>query len=163
MGNWLGLPLMALAAVLQVTFVPQIRILGGEPNLVFLMVLVYAVRAPLEQGVAWAFAGGILLDLLTSAPTGGSVLGLLLLVLLIDVLRAQFVGAGFLMITGLVIFGSLTFELVLLVLTVLGGHNIRLFDLLRYAVAPSIAYNLVLVWPVYWFMRRACAPPMPVA
>lgn len=162
MGNWLGLPLLALAAVLQVTFVPQVRILGGEPNLVFLLVLAYAARAPLEEGAAWAFAGGILLDLLTSAPTGGSVLGLLLLVLLIDLLRVQFVDVGFLAITGLVIFGTLLFEAVLLVLTVLGGHNIRLLEMIRYAVAPSIAYNLLLIWPVFWFVRRFCAPPLPV-
>ena len=42
MGSWVGVPLLILAAVLQVTIVPQLRIQGGEPDLVLLLVLAYA-------------------------------------------------------------------------------------------------------------------------
>jgi rod shape-determining protein MreD len=163
MGNWLGLPLLALAAILQVTFIPQFRVLGGEPNLVLLLVLSYAVRAPINEGIAWAFAGGILLDLVTSSPTGGTVLGLLLLIVMIDRLRAQIVGIGFLALVGLVIAGTLTLEVTGLILAIIGGYNVRLFDALTYAVLPSIALNLALIFPVYWFVRRICPPPLPIS
>ncbi len=162
MGNWFGLPLLILAAIIQVTFVPQIRLLGGEPNFVMLLVISYAVRARLEEAVVWAFIGGILLDLMTSLPTGASVISLLLIVFLIDQVRAQLAGVGFLAIIGLVIAGTLTMQLVALALTILSGYNVQLFETLSYVVLPSIAYNLVLIWPVYFFVRRFCRPPVPV-
>jgi hypothetical protein len=34
------------------------------------------------------------------------------------------------------------------------GFDVPLLDSLSYVVVPSIAYNLVLIWPVYWFVRR---------
>ncbi|KXK18460.1 MAG: rod shape-determining protein MreD [Chloroflexi bacterium OLB15] len=162
MGNWFGLPLLVLAAIIQVTFVPQIRLLGGEPNFVMLLVISYAVRARLEESVVWAFIGGLLLDLMTSLPTGASVVSLLLIVFLIDQIRSQLAGVGFLAIIGLVIAGTLTMQFVALALTILSGYNVRLFETLSYVVLPSIAYNLVLVWPVYFFVRRFCRPPVPV-
>lgn len=162
MGNWFGLPLLVLAAIIQVTFVPQIRLLGGEPNFVMLLVISYAVRARLEESVAWAFIGGILLDLMTSLPTGASVLSLLLIVILIDQIRLQLAGVGFLAVIGLVIAGTLTMQFVALALTILSGYNVRLFETLSYVVLPSIVYNLVTIWPVYWFVRRFCRPPVPV-
>lgn len=162
MGNWFGLPLLVLAAIIQVTFVPQIRLLGGEPNFVMLLVISYAVRARLEESVVWAFIGGLLLDLMTSLPTGASIVSLLLIVFLIDQIRSQLAGVGFLAIIGLVIAGTLTMQFVALALTILSGYNVRLFETLSYVVLPSIAYNLVLVWPVYFFVRRFCRPPVPV-
>ncbi len=162
MGNWFGLPLLVLAAIIQVTFVPQIRLLGGEPNFVMLLVISYVVRARLEESVAWAFIGGILLDLMTSLPTGASVLSLLLIVILIDQIRLQLAGVGFLAVIGLVIAGTLTMQFVALALTILSGYNVRLFETLSYVVLPSIVYNLVTIWPVYWFVRRFCRPPVPV-
>ncbi|MBE2183629.1 MAG: rod shape-determining protein MreD [Anaerolineae bacterium] len=162
MGNWFGLPLLVLAAIIQVTFVPQMRLLGGEPNFVMLLVISYAVRARLEESVVWAFIGGILLDLMTSLPTGASVLSLLLIVILIDQIRLQLAGVGFLAIIGLMIAGTLTMQFVALALTILSGYNVRLFETLSYVVLPSIAYNLVIIWPVYWFVRRFCRPPVPV-
>ena len=51
MGTYWSIPLIALAVVLQATFIPQIRILGGEPDLVFLLVLSWSINGRLEQGV----------------------------------------------------------------------------------------------------------------
>ena len=52
MGNYFGVPLLILAALLQVTVIPQVRILGGEPNLVMLLVVTYAIAGSL----VWNFA-----------------------------------------------------------------------------------------------------------
>ena len=64
MGNFLSIPLLGVAAALQASLMPQIRLLGGEPDLVFLLVIAWAINRELEDGVIWAFVGGILLDLL---------------------------------------------------------------------------------------------------
>jgi rod shape-determining protein MreD len=162
MGNYFGVPLLILAALLQVTVIPQINILGGEPNLVMLLVITYAIQAPLEQGVAWAFVGGILQDLLTSLPLGATTLALLIVVFVIDRLRGQLVRLGFFSIIGVTILATVLLQVIALTLTILAGYNIRLFEMITYNIVPSIAYNLVFVFPTYWLMRRFCPPPLRV-
>lgn len=160
MGNYLGVPLLLLAAMLQVSIVPQLpRVLGGEPNLVFLLVLSYAARATIEEGAAWAFLGGIVHDLVTSVPTGSTTFGLLLLVITIDRLRAQLFNVGFLTVIVLGVAGSLLLSILGVAFTILSGFNVRIFDLITYQVLPSAVYNFVLIGPVYLLMRRFCPPP----
>ncbi|HRF94610.1 MAG TPA: rod shape-determining protein MreD, partial [Aggregatilineales bacterium] len=65
MGNFLSFPILIVAAILQATFMPQIRLLGGSPDLVFLVVLAWSINAELDSSVLWAFVGGISLDLLS--------------------------------------------------------------------------------------------------
>lgn len=160
MGTWTGLPLLALAAALQVTFMPQLRVFGGEANLVMLLVLAYARRATLEQGVTWAFIGGIAVDLLSSTPTGTHVLSLVLFVFVIDRLRGQVPNVGFISTAGLVIVGTLIEFGFSYLASALAGYGLPPLTVFSYNVLPSIAYNLVLIWPLAWFVRRlAFAPP----
>ncbi|MFN8447337.1 MAG: rod shape-determining protein MreD [Anaerolineae bacterium] len=154
MGTYWGIPLIALAVILQSTFIPQIRILGGEPDLVFLLTLSWAINGRLEQGVAWAFVGGIAEDLLSAAPTGASVLGLLALVFGIDQLKQQVYRVGFLMVIGIVIAGTILDKLIYMIVVATAGFTIYPLENLTYVILPTIAYNLVFIGPVYWVVRR---------
>ncbi|NDJ61183.1 MAG: rod shape-determining protein MreD [Chloroflexi bacterium] len=153
MGNYLGLPLLALAAVLQATVMPQFRVLGGEPDLGFLLVLAWAIHAPLEQGVVWAFVGGILQDLLSLAPTGASVVGMVLIVFLIDLVRGQFYRVGLLLIAAFVIAGTIIHQLAFMGIIAVTGYTVHIFDNLFFVTAPTLIYNLILIWPVYLIVR----------
>lgn len=154
MGTYWGIPLIALAVILQSTFIPQIRILGGEPDLVFLLTLSWAINGRLEQGVAWSFVGGIAEDLLSAAPTGASVLGLLALVFGIDQLKQQVYRVGFLMVIGIVIAGTILDKLIYMIVVATAGFTIYPLENLTYVILPTIAYNLVFIGPVYWVVRR---------
>ncbi len=154
MGTYWGIPLIALAVILQSTFIPQIRILGGEPDLVFLLTLSWAINGRLEQGVAWSFVGGIAEDLLSAAPTGASVLGLLALVFGIDQIKQQVYRVGFLMVIGIVIAGTILDKLIYMIVVATAGFTIYPLENLTYVILPTIAYNLVFIGPVYWVVRR---------
>lgn len=158
MGNYLGFPLLMIAAALQVTFVPQIRVLGGEPDLIFLLVISWALNARLEKGVAWAFVGGIARDLLTAAPTGASVLGLVILVFAIDRLKQQVFGVGLITLVALVVGGTFLQKLIYMAVITFAGYQVRPLDMLTYVILPTVAYNLVVIWPIYWFTRRFLRP-----
>jgi rod shape-determining protein MreD len=158
MGNYLGLPVLIIAAALQVSFMPQIRILGGEPDLTFLIVLSWAVNARLEEGIVWAFVGGSARDLLTAAPTGASVLGMLILVFGIDRLRQQVFGIGLIAMIGLVIGGTILQEIIYMGVIALAGYQIRPIEMFSYTLLPTVAYNLVFIWPIYWFVQRVLRP-----
>ncbi len=154
MGNYLSIFILALAASLQSSMVPQIRILGGEPDLVFLIVLSWSVNTGLEERVVWALVGGIMQNLLSAAPLGASSMSMILIVFAIDVIRRQVYRIGLPLLVLLVIFGSLFHQLVLMLILSMVGFEIQWLGSLSYVVAPTIAYNLVLIGPVYWFVHR---------
>ena len=154
MGTLWSIPLIVAAVVLQSTVMPQFRILGGEPDLVFLIVLSWSINGRLEQNVAWSFLGGITQDLLSAAPTGASVIGLILIVFSIDRLRQQIYHIGFLLIVALVIVGTFVQKTIFMIVAAFGGFTIYPLENLTYVILPNIAYNLVFIWPIYWFIRR---------
>lgn len=154
MGNFLSLPVLALAAVLQASVVPHVRILGGGPDLVFLIVLAWAVHAPLEQSVVWAFTGGILQDLLSAAPVGMSVIGLVLTVFAVYAVRGQVYSISLLLLAGLVLATAVLQQVTLLALLLLTGLRLDVVRDLNYVVMPTLVYNFIVFWPVYWMMRR---------
>lgn len=151
---FLSIPIFIIISAIQATVIPQIRLLGGGPDLIFLMVLSWSINADLEDGVIWAFVGGIAQDLQSIAPIGTSSFGLLILVFGIGGLGRQVYRIGFFLLIGLVIFGTLFHQLVIIFILWFTGHSIDLFTDLAYVVAPTIFYNLLLILPVYWFVRR---------
>lgn len=154
MGNFLSLPVLLVAAALQASVVPQIRLLGGGPDLVFLLVLAWSINADIEESVVWAFVGGIAYDLLSAAPTGATTLGLLLVVFAVSGLGRQVFRIGFFLLIGLVLAGTLVQQLVFVFVLLFAGHSVNILFDLAYVIAPTMFYNLLFIWPVYWFVRR---------
>jgi rod shape-determining protein MreD len=152
--NWLSVPVLALAAVVQATFVPQIRILGGGPDLILLFVLAWSLNSKLEHGVTWAFVGGIMQDLMSAAPTGVSTLGMLLIVFAIHLIRREVVTLGFVLTVTLVVAGTITYYLVFMVMLNAVGFQFRLIDSFGTIILPTLIYNLAFIWPVYWIARQ---------
>lgn len=68
----IAVPVMALLTVVQTAVFPQLPIFGVTPALPFLFALAWSLLRGLEEGLVWAFVGGIFMDLFTIAPMGGS-------------------------------------------------------------------------------------------
>jgi rod shape-determining protein MreD len=154
MGTYWSVPLIALAVILQATVIPQIRILGGEPDLVFLLTLSWSINGRLEQGVAWSFVGGIAQDLLSAAPIGSSVLGMIILVFGIEQLKQQVYRIGFMLIVGLVIAGTVLQKVMFMIVAGFAGFTIYPVENFTYVILPTVAYNLLFIWPIYVLIRR---------
>jgi rod shape-determining protein MreD len=151
---YLSILLLGLGAALESSVMPQIRILGGQPDLIFLIVLAWSVNTRLEDGLIWAFIGGIMHNLLSAVPLGVSSMTMILLIFMMDAIRRQVYRVGLPLLVLLVIFGSLLHQVMVMLILSLIGYEITFFDNLSYVVVPTIAYNLVVIWPVYWFIRR---------
>ena len=149
--------LAAFAAALGATFAPQIRVLGGEPDLVFLLTLAWAARTPLGEGMLLAFAGGICADLLSAAPLGLTSAGLLLVVFAFDAVREQLVGIGFVTVIGFALGGTLLVKLIDYVGMSIAGFALPPVQTFGYTILPTMVYNLVLLIPAYiivgWILR----------
>jgi rod shape-determining protein MreD len=162
MGSFLSVPIMMLVAALQVTVMPQISFLGGRPDLVLLVVVSWALNSTLEQAVLWAFVGGICRDLLSSAPIGTSIIGLILIIFAIHAVREQLFSVGIFTLIWVSLVGTVIQEFcVLIVLLVSGfqpefanqlGYGI-IIDQFRLFMVPTIVYNLIGIIPVYIIVR----------
>lgn len=164
MGNYIGLLILAVSAVLQASLLPFLTYGAGTPNFVFLFVLAWSINADLRQSVTWALMGGIVLDLLSALPLGTSALGLLLLVSTVSGLGERVYRVGVLWLAGLVLAGTLFFEVYRLlavfayraigILPQDAGAAIDIVSDFTTVVLPTIVYNFILIWFVYFAVRR---------
>jgi rod shape-determining protein MreD len=81
----MSIPLAAVgaivAALLEASVLPELTIAGAKPDLVMVLAVAATTMIAVEDGMAWAFVGGLMLDLLTPGrQLGASSLVLLLLV-----------------------------------------------------------------------------------
>ncbi|MGH2467115.1 MAG: rod shape-determining protein MreD [Candidatus Limnocylindrales bacterium] len=68
-----------LAALIETSVLPELAIAGVRPDLVFVLAIVVTMTIGIEDGLTWAFLGGIMLDLLVP----GRRLGITALILLV--------------------------------------------------------------------------------
>lgn len=79
------LPFAALgaivAALIETTVIPEIAIFDVQANLLLTLAVTAAVLMGIEDGLVWAFLGGVLVDMLTPArPVGSTTFALLVMV-----------------------------------------------------------------------------------
>ncbi len=70
----------AIAALMEVTVASRIHLADAQPQIVFVIAVLLALIIGFEEGMAWAFVGGLFVDLLTLRPLGSTVFGLLVVV-----------------------------------------------------------------------------------
>jgi rod shape-determining protein MreD len=155
--RYLSLPILFLAAVLQAGLVPQIRFGGAAPDLVLLCVVAWSINAELQEALVWAFVGGIMSDLLSVAPIGTSSLALCIVVFFISGVNRQTFGIGVFVLPISAAIGSVLSQAVFIAVMYLSGvvpgFRITLPDDILYVILPSMAYNFVVVVPVYFSLR----------
>lgn len=69
-----------VAALLNLTIGPLIRIGGAQPDFVLTAAILWTVLVGIDGGLVWAFVGGLLLDLLAPRPLGSTAFTLLICV-----------------------------------------------------------------------------------
>lgn len=92
------LPFAALgalvAALIETTVLPLFPIAGATINLVFVLAIVATMTMGVEDGLVWAFVGGLMLDMLTPGRPLGATTFTLLIVVGVAVLAARFFAPG---------------------------------------------------------------------
>jgi len=147
---YIAIPLMAVLAVLQTAVLPRFPIVGLIPQLPFLVALSWGLLRDMEEGITWAFVGGLILDLFSIGPTG-----LTALAWMIAVAVALFVAQSF--PTSRVILPALDAAFSTLVYLALYFLLLRLFGYqtsleIATALPPLALLHGLLILPIYWLM-----------
>jgi rod shape-determining protein MreD len=161
----LGLPLLALAAVLQATVLSRIHLLGGTVDLVLLLSLSWTLVGEWQGGPAWGLMGGLCLDLLSGGPLGANALGLVLVAYGASLSEGRFWRSHVLLPLATVLLGTIIYHLIYLALLAVSGHSVAWAASLATVTLPAVLLNSVLMLPVYHLVRwmHAVTHPAPVS
>jgi rod shape-determining protein MreD len=132
-----------VAAIVESTITPYLRVGDAQPHLVFVLAVVWTVAVGLDGGLVWAFVGGLALDTLEQRPLGTTAFALLIAVGLTAALarplhRIRPVVA--IIATALL---SLLYSMTLIVLFSVLRPAAALTDPLR-LIAPGVVYDVIL-------------------
>lgn len=145
---------LILLALLQVSLIPPLPLLNVPPNLVLLFVLAWAMLRGLDQAALLAFAGGIVLDLLSSLPLGSHATILLLTVIPIGLLGTSFYSENLAVPTLAAFVATFLYYLFMLLLLGILGHPLLWGHTLWRIVLPQALVQAVLMPLAYWILSR---------
>ncbi len=148
-----GLPLLALAAVLQATLLAQFRLFGGTVDLVLLLSLNWTLMGEWRGGPIWALIGGLCLDLLSGGPFGANAIALVLVAYGASLSEGRFWSSHVLLPLATVLLGTVVDHLVYLLILAVTGHSVSWGASLAQVTLPTVLLNTVLMLPVYQLVR----------
>lgn len=176
MGYYLAVGFVMIAVALQNSALPALRatiaealqqvvIFGvpltvglrfddAQPDLVLLIVLAWAVHSTWEEAYWWAVVGGILQDIVTITPTGTSPIALLIVVTAIRFIDDNVFDFNIILLLLATAIGTILHHAIVvgMVALTIGAPDIMLT--IQAIVLPALLFNLVLMLPTYWILRR---------
>jgi rod shape-determining protein MreD len=158
----LGVPLLALLAVVQSVVFSQVRLVGGQADLVLLAIVAWALTGRWREAMILGVVGGAFLDLLSAVPIGMSSLALVLIAYGVAATEGRLWGAHLLTPLGVILAASLVFSAVSLLGSLLAGAVIDIGSVSTRIVLPSLFLNLLLAVPAAQLasvLQRMLYPP----
>jgi rod shape-determining protein MreD len=151
---FVGLPLLALAAVLESTVLPNLRVLGGGTlNLVLVLVLNWTLAGDWNGGLVWGFIGGLLLDLLSGGAFGKAPLALVVVAYVASWTEGQFWRSHILLPLAAGLLGTLVYHLITLSVLAFNGTPLEAGNAIVGVLLPAMLINTIVIVPVFWLIH----------
>jgi rod shape-determining protein MreD len=151
----IGVPFLALLAVLQSSILSYWRLLDGRPDLVLIAVVAWGLTGRARETMVWGLIGGLFLDLFSGLPIGTSSLVLVLIAYLASFLEGRFWEANLLLPLVVMLIASLVYHFFGFGAIVLSGRGVDFVMALSRIILPSTFLNLLLVLPVAQLAKSA--------
>ncbi len=159
--SYLSVPILLIATILQSTLMPEFQILSGRADLIFTLVLAWTLLAGGDQGILWAFVGGLCQDLITGMPLGVSALALIVVMFVVSRIVRQIDRANWIVPLIVAALGTGAYHLLLIGLYALFGRPPLFSYSLLNVTLPTAGLNVVLMLLVFRLMGglyRATTP-----
>ena len=141
-------------AVLNVSAMPYVKVLGVTPDFVLILAASWAMVRGQDEALIIVPIAGLLRDLSTSDPIGTSILAFVPIVLLAMAVRVRAVDTEFIPTVVVVATASLVYGVISMAVLSLSGQDIPLGHALLRVVVPSIFVNAlftpIIYLPVRW-------------
>lgn len=130
--------------MIQTTLLSRVDVLGGRPNLMLLVVLAWTMIRGIDEGLIWAFVGGLILDLLSGGPLASIALALLAAAYLAGQSLVEGMGSEAVRLVILTVLGATVYHLALLFILDWSGRTMDWGFSLLHVAGPSVLVNGVL-------------------
>lgn len=143
----IGIPLLALLAVLQSSIINDLTLLEGRPDLILLAVVSWGIIGRYRESMIWGLIGGLFLDMLSGLPLGVTSINLILIAFLVSFSEDRFWESHILMPLGVMLIFSPLFYFFSIVTLWLLGYDMDLGFAMARVILPGTFLNLLLILP----------------
>jgi rod shape-determining protein MreD len=148
--------LIWLFALAQGPIIRALFPLDVTPNLVLVLVILWAGYMGMREGIAWAFVAGLFLDLLLFAPLGAHAFALMAVVLAIEPIRSFAFGENHAWPLLVVFVGALLNDFIFIIVSDMARHGLPFSTLWRFSIARALTDVIaaVALLPLVLLLRR---------
>jgi len=148
----IGIPLLAVLAVLQSSIVSQIGLLEGHLDLILVTTIAWSLAGRANDAMILGLIGGLILDLLSGMPFGSTAIVYVGVLYLVSLLEGQLWGGHMLLPPAIALFASLVVYAYELGVLYIMGRQVPLSYAIPRVILPSALLNLLFALPVYHLM-----------
>ncbi|MFN2170668.1 MAG: rod shape-determining protein MreD [Candidatus Promineifilaceae bacterium] len=154
----IAIPVMVVLTIVQIVVLPRFLFFPVDPSIPFLFALAWSLLSNVEEGLIWAFIGGLLMDIFTIAPFGGLALTYVIAVFAVNYIRDLLPPNRFVVPVISVVVGTTIQQLFYILYLRLFGilANTTLVMLLQ-----TVMVQAILIIPIYWsmyFLKQTIRP-----
>ncbi|MGI8828012.1 MAG: rod shape-determining protein MreD [Chloroflexota bacterium] len=146
--------LLPVLALLQASVARHLAMSGVYPALVLMLVVNWGILRGVDEGMLWAFLGGLCLDTFSGWPFGTSTVALVLVASLVSLGQSTFMKTHVLLPPITMLAATFLYYAVVLFIWESTQHPVDWIDAIRRVVFPAAIYNAVLNIPGFWLVQR---------
>ncbi len=146
--------MLALAAILQATFVPLVTIGGFKVDLPLLIVVSWGLLGAPGQAAVWGLIAGLFLDLLSGLPFGTQTFALTSIGLLLGLTQTTIFRTNLLLPPAAAFVATFAYDLVVLAVLSTLGWTIPWNDYALRVILPTAILNTIALPIVYFPLQR---------
>jgi rod shape-determining protein MreD len=150
---YLAVPLLTLVGLIQNALLSRLSLFGSRPDLMLLVVLGWTIVRGANEGLVWAFIGGLVLDLLSGGPIGAYILALLGVAFVGHQAWGEGLGTPLVRVLLLALVSALVYHIIILVVLTWTGHVVDWSYAFLRVAGPSVVLAVIMA-P---FVQRALA------
>lgn len=145
----LGLPILAIALMLETIVVTTLPLVNGFADLILLVLVAWALQERARSAWVWALIGGLLIELVSASPAGVPLAGYLIVTGLARLLRRRVWQTPIFSMFLVTFLGSLITQGMEMAVLIFNGTPLPIYTSLNLVVLPGTLLNLLLALPVY--------------
>mgnify|MGYP002628130998 FL=1 len=148
------IPLLGILAIVQSVVIPRLAIANVRPDVMVLLVVVWALLFGGSGALLIGFVAGLWMDVLSGGPMGGSSLALMAVALLTGMSYNRFFRSNLLVPVISIVLGTLIYSYAYWGILALTNHRLPLWDTTLRLIFPAVVYNGAIMLLVIPFLNR---------
>jgi rod shape-determining protein MreD len=143
-----------VVALLQSSLAGHFQISGVLPAITLIVVVDWGILRGPEEGMLWAFVGGVCTDVFSGWPMGTSTIAMVTVASVVSLGGGTFIRTHALLPLATVFLATILYYTVAMFILESTHHPVAWADAVRYVVVPVALYNAFLNLPAFWLVRK---------